>query len=40
MMRRPEFLMMRRPMRRHALPPQKSGSIGPYITTHSCSIIK
>jgi hypothetical protein len=29
MMRRPEFLMMRR----HALPPQKSGSNGLYITT-------
>jgi hypothetical protein len=36
MMRRPEFLMMRRPeflMMRRPAPPQKSGSIGLYITT-------
>jgi hypothetical protein len=37
MMRRPEFLMMRRPeflMMRRPAPPQKSGSIGTYYTTH------
>jgi hypothetical protein len=38
MMRRPEFLMMRRPAPpraapRRPAPPQKSGSIGLYITT-------
>jgi hypothetical protein len=42
MMRRPEFLMMRRPcaaMRRHAPPPQKRGLDGLYITTVSCIFI-